>query len=293
MTARTGVQFPCARPPEDLRPFARAAEAAGFDELWVVEDCFFAAGPSSAVAALAATDSLTVGMGILPAVARNPAFAAMELATIERLYPGRVLPGFGHGVADWMRQVGAFPESQLAALEEVAVAVRRLLAGERVTVHGRHVHLDAVRLDHPPAVAPPVSLGVRGPRSLAVAGRVADGTILAEGSSPAYVRWAVEQIAAPGPHRVTVFAWWGPTLDDVRPTVARALAKARNDVQRLPLGIQADVDAWRAGGADPAAVPDEWVHLLALVGDPAPGRDALADAGAHTVVLTPVALDPW
>src|SRR4051812_23582991 len=186
--------FRCEWAPELLVPFARAVEDLGYDELWIVEDCFFAGAIGSVATALAATRRLRVGIGILPAVLRNPALTAMELAGLARLFPGRVLPGFGHGIADWMRQVGAFPPSQLAALGETIEVVRALLAGDTVTRSGRYVHLDAVRLAHPPATAPPIAAGVRGPRSLRLSGRVADGTILTELSSPGYVRWAREQI---------------------------------------------------------------------------------------------------
>jgi alkanesulfonate monooxygenase SsuD/methylene tetrahydromethanopterin reductase-like flavin-dependent oxidoreductase (luciferase family) len=288
-----GVQFGCVRPPEELAPYARAAEAAGFDELWVVEDCFFAGSIASVTAALASTERLTVGLGIVPAVSRNPAFTAMEFAALARLFPGRFLPGLGHGVAGWMRQIGAFPASQLAALEEVTTVVRALLAGEEVTFHGRHVHLDAVRLDHPSAEAPPVSLGVRGPASLALSGRCADGTILAEGAGPAYVRWALEQIAPTRPHRLTVFMWWARMLDEARPVVGRALRKSRNDVQYAPLGILDEVAVWRESGAADADVPEHWVELLVAVGDPAPRIAEYAAAGVASVVLSPVGPPPW
>ena len=56
--------------------------------------------------ALAVTERLAVGIGILPAVARNPAITAMELATLAGLAPGRVVAGIGHGVQEWMAQVG-------------------------------------------------------------------------------------------------------------------------------------------------------------------------------------------
>ena len=105
-----GMMFRREHAPEALPDFARRAEKAGFDELWVVEDCLYASGIASAATALACTDSMKVGLGIMPAVVRNPAFAAMEIATLARLYPGRFLPGFGHGLAEWMRQVGAFPK---------------------------------------------------------------------------------------------------------------------------------------------------------------------------------------
>jgi hypothetical protein len=202
---RLGAMFRCSLEPELLRSYARRVEELGYDELWIVEDCFYAGGIASAATALAATERITVGLGILPAVPRNPAATAMELATLARLFPGRAVPGLGHGVAAWMHQVGALPPSRLAARGETISAIRAQLAGQTVTAHGATVHLDEVRLDHPPRSAPPVLAGGRGPRSLRLSGRLADGTILIELSSPGYVRWAREQIdtgrAEAGAHR--------------------------------------------------------------------------------------------
>ena len=128
-------------PPEDMPELARRVEAAGFDELWMWEDCFWAGGIAAAGAALAATSRIRVGVGIFPAPMRNPVTLAMEIAGLARVYPGRVLPGIGHGIAEWMRQIGALPRSQLGLLEEVIAAVRALLAGEELTVQGRYVQL--------------------------------------------------------------------------------------------------------------------------------------------------------
>jgi alkanesulfonate monooxygenase SsuD/methylene tetrahydromethanopterin reductase-like flavin-dependent oxidoreductase (luciferase family) len=196
--------------PETLAEQARRAEAAGFRELWLWEDAFFAGGIAAAATALAATERIVVGLGIMPAPVRNAAFAAMEIGALARLHPGRFHAGIGHGVDAWMRQVGAKPASQLTLLDETVSAIRALLAGATVSVEGRYVRLRDVVLDHPPATVPLVSVGVRGPMSLELAGRVADGTVLDSSSSPAYVRWARERIDAGGSggaHRVTVFAW--------------------------------------------------------------------------------------
>ena len=78
-----------------------------------------------------------VAIGLLPAAMRNPALAAMEIAGLARLHPGRFAAAFGHGVEPWMRQIDARPANRLAALEETVAAVRALLAGESLTVHGR------------------------------------------------------------------------------------------------------------------------------------------------------------
>jgi len=265
-------------PPEQLAGRARAVEAAGFDELWLWEDCFLAGAIASAATALAATERVKVGLGIMPAPVRNPAFVAMELAALARMHPGRLLPGFGHGVPDWMRQIGAKPDSILALLEETISALRALLAGERVSVEGRYVRLDGVALDHPPEVVPPVFTGVRRAKSLALSGRVADGTILADPSPLPYIEWAREQIAATRPHRITAFTLVsmnsdvGAARDAVRPLVQERLAEG---------GPQFD-------GLD--SIGDDLIDRLAALGPPeqcAATIAALRQAGADAVVLVP------
>ena len=284
--------------PEELPAVAREVEAAGFDELWLWEDCFLAGGIAMTATALAVTSEIRVGLGIMPAPVRNPAFAAMEIAALARLHPGRVLPGFGHGDASWMRQVGAKPESQLGLLEETVAAVRALLAGEEVHADGRYVRLDGVRLDHPPADVPPIYTGVRRVRSLALSGRVADGTVLSELSGVPYIEWAREQIAATRPHRLVVFVWCSMDSDigaaraAVRPIVAERLLDGGPQVEHL--GIAEDVAALAAQGADrlEAELPDEWIDRVAVVGTPeqcAATVRELASAGADSVVLVPPA----
>lgn len=70
------------------------------------------------------------------------------------------MAGIGHGVPEWMAQVGAAARSPLALLEETITSVRALLHGDRVELAGREVRLDGVRLVHPPAEVPPVVAGV-------------------------------------------------------------------------------------------------------------------------------------
>ena len=301
---RLGVMLRREVPPERTAGYAAAVERLGYAELWVVEDCFYAGGIAAGAVALAVTSTITVGLGVLPAVMRNPATTALEVAALARMFPGRLRPGLGHGVTDWMRQIGALPSSQLAALEETTVALRALLRGETVTAHGRHVDLGAVALEFPPAVVPPVALGVRGPRSLELCGRVADGTVLTELSVPSYVRWARERVdagrAAAGrtdPHDVTVYAFWSPDPDALRPLVAAGLRSGAVDGQLGDLAPA--VAALREAHADDvalaAALPADLLGAVTVSGPPAARRErlaALADAGADAVVLIPAADDP-
>ncbi len=87
------------------------------------------------------------------------------------------------------------------------MVLRRLLAGEPITFHGRQVQIEDVAPEYPPAAVPPSCWGVRGPKGIALASEVADGLILAEGSGPEYVRHARERLADPDA-RIVVFAWF-------------------------------------------------------------------------------------
>lgn len=294
--AATGMCFDRTFPAGLVTEMAGRLDDGGADQLWLIEDCFYTAGVSLAAAALSVTNRLQVGLGILPAVARNPAVTAMEIATLCGLAPGRVLPGIGHGVQEWMAQMGARTPSPLTTLEEVIVAVTRLLAGERVTVHGREVHLDDVALDQPPLAPPPVLAGVRGPRSLAMAGRVAGGVVLAEPASPTYVRWALEQAGHPQPFHVAVFAPLCVTPDRataheiMAPWLAERVESPTAGMTALPFFDEL-VDRHRQRGVEGVAtMPDDWwveVGPIGTMDDAAAHLGALEAAGVHSVGLFP------
>src|SRR3954452_11553043 len=192
----TGVVFRPQSPPERLREGVEAADAAGGGELWLWEDCFWEGGLTTAAAALSWSERLRIGIGLLPVALRNRAVVAMEIATLARLFPDRFVPGLGHGVLDWMGQVGARAQSPMTLLREHTAAVRDLLHGHRVDVDGRYVHLDGVALEWPPAQPPPLLLGARGPKTLRLAGEAAGGVILAAAATPGDVRAACVEVEA-------------------------------------------------------------------------------------------------
>ncbi len=291
-----GVCFDRSYPASAVVEFAERLEAGGVPQLWVIEDCFFTAGISLAATALARTQRLQVGLGILPAVARNPAVTAMELATLANLAPGRLIAGIGHGVQAWMEQMGARTASPLTTLEEVITVVRRLLRGERVTFAGREVRMSDVQLDQPPTTVPPILAGVRGPKSLALAGRVADGVVLAEGAGAAYVRSAVQQAGAPDNFRVSVFTALCVDTDrraayrGMAPVVAGWLSSPNPAIDAHPHAPELR-ERLATGGADALVdAPREWWLQLGAIGtfdDALEHVISLADAGAHDVSLFP------
>ncbi|MFG2459105.1 LLM class flavin-dependent oxidoreductase [Streptomyces sp. NPDC048523] len=268
-----GAVFRPQLPPERLRALARLADETGLEELWLWEDCFREGGISTAAAALAWTERVRIGVGLLPVPLRNVAITAMEAATLHRMFPGRAVLGVGHGVQDWMGQVGARAESPLTLLREHLLALRALLAGERVTTRGRYVSLDDVALDWPPDGPVEVLTGATGPRTLSLAGEAADGTVLTASTPPEGVRRARrlidegrEKAGRTDPHRVVVYL--------VTATGPGAAARLRAELTEE--GVADVPDLGVAGDADAVAQAVQ----------------RLADAGADTVVLQPTADEP-
>ncbi len=264
--ADVGVIFQPSFPPEALRAAAQRAERAGIGELWVFEDCFKEAGISALTAAIAATERITIGVGILPMPLRNVALLAMEIATIERMFPGRARFGVGHGVLDWMGQVGRRVASPLTLMREYVPALRGLLAGEELTVDGRYVHLDRVKLDWPPRDRVPVLAAGEGPKTIALTGEVADGTILTTGTSVGMTRTAVASIAA---------SRAAAGRDPVHEVVVFLMAEFGEAAAER---MEAEFDAWRFEG-------ERRVAVTGSDDDIAAGVRAMLDAGATTVLL--------
>ncbi|MBW8792994.1 MAG: LLM class flavin-dependent oxidoreductase [Streptomyces sp.] len=270
-----GAVFRPQLPPERLRDVVRVAEGVGLEELWLWEDCFREGGISAAAAALAWSERVRVGVGLLPVPLRNVAVTAMEVAALHRMFPGRAVVGVGHGVQDWMGQVGARAESPLTLLREHLDALRALLRGERVTVDGRYVRLDGVALDWPPAGPAEVLAGAEGPRTLRLSGAAADGTVLTSATSPDGVRRALRLIeegrlaagrGADEPHRVVVYLLTATGSD----------GPARLRAELVAEGLESVPDLGVAGDA----------------GAVAKAVQRLVEAGADTVILQPTADEP-
>ncbi|GAA2766581.1 hypothetical protein GCM10010103_56220 [Streptomyces paradoxus] len=303
---RVGVMLPRDLPVRDVLPFARRAEELGFDQVWVVEDLGWRGGVAQAATVLAATTDLTVGIGIMPAGARNVGFAAMDLATLAQLHPGRLIAGIGHGMPGWMRQAGSWPASPLTLIKEYASALRLLVAGQPGPVNGRYVRCEGVVLTEVPDVVPPVVLGVRGPKSQQAAGEVADGLLLAEPAAPAYITASLRNLGRAAPaNRPEIVTYDAGAVDDDEEAALTRVRAALEPVGEpewaahiAPLPFATELHAHRTASPDARhfarTMPADWVRQLSVSGTPAQARAAIGArhaAGATSVVLAPAGPD--
>lgn len=301
--AKVGAIIPTSTPPEEIVGSAQFIEESGFSEIWLAEDYFMYGGVGATAAVLEATTDVAVGLGVLASVVRHPAVTAMELASIGRANPGRLLPGIGHGVPFWTKQMGLYPKSPLSVFREVITTIRRLLDGETLT-ESDHFHFDGVTLAHPcPGL--PILGGVVGPKSLELSGEITDGTVLSVLSGPAYVEFARHHTsiglakARKDSHLLPTFALFAVDEDgDAARAAARSVvAFYLAAVGPTPLTGVYDanetlISLLEAGGVEALArdMPDSWVEDLAIVGNPGECTEKiekLLDAGATSVVLFP------
>jgi 5,10-methylenetetrahydromethanopterin reductase len=299
-----GLVLGTAIAPERVPEAAATGERLGYDEIWLVEDYFFTGGAAAATAALAATERVPVGTGIVSGMVRHPAVLAMEIATIARMHPGRYLPGIGLGVPAWLDQMGVRPERTLTALRDSATAVRELLDGKTITRRDTFAY-DRVKLAYPPTERVALQLGVLAAKGLRLSGEIADGTIFSVLAGEAYVAWARREIEAGReaarrrePHRVTALAIFSVDRDSrvAKRAVRSLLGFYLETSGRSPLtdayGISDEVEELVRGGEGhlERAIPDRWLEDLVIAGDPdecAEKIRRLGAAGADSVVLMP------
>jgi probable F420-dependent oxidoreductase len=179
---RVGIQLPEVerevRWPEYVA-MARAAEAAGFDSIWVGDHLLYRGkgrnerGPWESWALLAALAAVTERVRVGPLVAclafRPPGLLAKTAATVNEVSGGRLVLGVGAGWNEEEFQAFGLPfDHRVARFEEAFEIVRRLLSGERVTVAGRHWKTDEAILLPRPAGRLPLMIGSNGSRMLEI-----------------------------------------------------------------------------------------------------------------------------
>jgi 5,10-methylenetetrahydromethanopterin reductase len=161
--------------------FARLAEDLGFDLIGygdtqnLIPDCYVVM-----TAMALATRRVLIGPTVSNPVTRHPAVTASAMSALQEVSGGRAFLGIGTGDSALVN-VGEKPAT-LARLEAYCQVVRELCAGEEVSWRGH-----ASRLSFEPQRVP-IWIAAEGPRTLHLAGRIADGAIFANGITEEVVR---------------------------------------------------------------------------------------------------------
>jgi len=134
-----------------------------------------------------ASSSQLLGTIVTAPRLRHPAILANAFSTLQRLSGDRMFVGIGVGDLSLI-QIGE-PPAKVAELERYAAAVKALCAGETIEYDGKRL-----RIAHARPV--PLWLGADGPRTLELAGRIADGVIVGQASHPDIVTFVRRNLAA-------------------------------------------------------------------------------------------------
>ena len=272
---RVGIQLPeverVVRWPEYVA-MARAAESAGFDSIWVGDHLVYRGdglserGPWEAWSLLAALAAVTERVQLGPLVAcaafSPPALLAKRAAAVQEISGGRLILGLGAGWNEAeFRSFGVPFDQRVSRFEESFEVIRRLMAGERVTLHGAFTDVDDAVLLPAPSHRTPLMIGSNSSRMLSIALPHAD-------------TWN------------TWFEWYGNTADGFaargREIDAAALAAGRRpeDIRR-----SACVLVVLDGDAGERAVPQGVTPLQGPMDSIAAGLRDLAAAGADEAII--------
>ncbi|MGH3756363.1 LLM class flavin-dependent oxidoreductase [Actinophytocola sp.] len=298
---RFGVVLQGVDSPAEFGELVDLIDEAGFDDLWLTDSSLHARDPYVYLTLAAGRSTrLRLGTAVTNPLTRHPAITASTAATMADVAAGRFVLGIGAGDRP-LHELGLRP-ARLAELESAIDAIRRLLAGETVR------HSDKFTVDGGLRCASshriPVFMSASGPRTLALAGRIADGVILLAGLHPACVRFALDHIERGAseagrarPH-VAVVAYGAIDEDERRALTAAApiaawfpqTAPVYCELAGLDPAIVRRVRATYAGGEFQEAtaagelIPADFVRRMALAG----GRE---HASTHLRNLIDVGVD--
>jgi 5,10-methylenetetrahydromethanopterin reductase len=316
---RSGVTLQGVDPPDEFEAMVTEIEELGYANLWLTDSSLHSRYCWSYLTLAARrTVRLTIGTAVTNPVTRHPALTATAAATVAEISGGRVILGIGAGDRPLL-SLGHGP-ARLATLEASITAIRALWAGAsldtvRASTAAPGFELHDAHYRFPPGLDIPVYLSATGPRTLELAGRVADGVILLAGLHPDGIAYALKHIdrgaeaAGRGqrPH-VTVFAY-GAIDEDEQAAIAAARTIAAWFPQTAPVhcrlaGLPEEtIEAVRRGYAGgefqeaaraAEALPVGFVKRMALAGGRAEAREhlrTLAGLGVDSVTVFPLGAD--
>src|SRR5215813_11600431 len=194
-------------PLDEMVASARAMDEAGMDTIWLAEAYPWwrkhgmearSSTVTSAVIA-GATERLTVGWGIISPFTRHPVQAAMDARVVqEAAGPGRFILGFGTSKI-FLNNAQMQTNKTLGPMRDAVEIVRGVLGGGPFEYSGSTWSASVPALEpgaETPREVPPVYVAATAPKMQALAGEIGDGCLTPSITTPAFVRYTRENVAA-------------------------------------------------------------------------------------------------
>ena len=204
---RIGVMQLTMEPLEEMLASARVMDEAGLDTIWLAEAYPWwrkhqmEARSSTVVSALMAreTERLSIGGGLISPFTRHPGQVAMDARVVqEAAGPGRFLLGFGTSKI-FLNNAQMQTSRTLGPMRDAVEIVRGVLGGGAFEYEGDTWSASVPALSeeaHTPRDVPPVYVAATAPKMQALAGELADGCLTPSITTPAFVRYTRENVAA-------------------------------------------------------------------------------------------------
>jgi len=182
-------------------------DEAGMDTIWLAEAYPWwrkhgmEARSSTVVSGLMAraTERLTIGWGIISPFTRHPVQVAMDARVVqEAAGPGRFILGFGTSKI-FLNNASMQTSKTLGPMRDAVEIVRGVLGGAAFEYTGSTWNASVPALQdeaHTPREVPPVYVAATAPKMQALAGEIADGCLTPSITTPAFVRYTRENVAA-------------------------------------------------------------------------------------------------
>ena len=280
--------------PAYLRNLVKVGDAFGYDSIWLSDRVVGERSSPEPLVALsmvaAYSDRLKFGTSVLQLPVRNPVVLAKEMATLDYLSGGRLLPAVGLGQEDprEYEACGVSKENRGRRTDEAMAVIRRLWSEDSVTHEGYFYTLHDVTVNPKPAQAPvPIWIGGRSRPAQIRVGRVGDGWLVSA-ATPHEVKAGVEVVfSTASAHGRTVDEdhigalvgfYIAPTKEEAMAVAAPYLTRARPDVEfsdYSALGQPEEIvdmiqDYLDAGASKfvmrPLCSPEETIEQLELFG---------------------------
>lgn len=213
--ADLGVSIDGRAPITDIAAQAQAAEAGGASTLWIACHLYLRDPVTTAALALAATKKIRIALMAMSPYATHPVYIAMAAASLDEMYPGRVILCLGAGAPADLKAAGIDSPRPLVAIGEAVKVCRQLFAGEMADFQGQMFKVAGRRLANG-GRAIPIVLAASRPNMLKLAGRQTDGVLISAATSPPFVKACLDQVEA-GRKSGIVYTRLGPPSAIRRP----------------------------------------------------------------------------